>query len=422
MHDLSRVALCALALLLASLATALPVRADELPPLTAHGSPALDRAALVRAVLARNPSARAAEAALRSAEARAGAAGSLADPMLRATLAPQSLWQGPRTGYGFEVAQPLLAWGKRGLARRAARHDAEAMRFDLAALRLDLALAASQLYDEAFLAQRSLALNAAHRALVEDLRETALARYEAGAAPQQAPLAAELEAARLEHREITLRTQHRIALAQLNALLHRAPDAALPAFPDAFTPAREASGDAERPELRAGAARAEARAAEATLARRSRIPDVTLMGGYDAMWDEREMRPMLGVEIELPFARARRRAEIAEADAQREAAELELERAQSEASLAVAIARERLAEAEHGLMIVREQILPAARDQFEAASAALAAGRGEFGDAIEAERAWYEAELEAAEALVALSGSAAELNRALGKSGAEDVQ
>ncbi|MBM4382616.1 MAG: TolC family protein, partial [Deltaproteobacteria bacterium] len=106
----------------------------------------------------------------------------------------------------------------------------------------------------------------------------------------------------------------------------------------------------------------------------------------------------------------------------REAAELELARAHSEASLAVAIARERLAEAEHGLTIVREQILPAARDQFDAASAALAAGRGEFGDAIEAERAWYEAELEAAEALVALSRSAAELNRALGKSGAEDVQ
>jgi cobalt-zinc-cadmium efflux system outer membrane protein len=342
--------------------------------------------------------------------------------MLRAALAPQSLWRGPRTGYGFEVAQPLLAWGKRGLARSAARHDADATRFELAAMRLDLAAAASQLYDEAYLTQRALGLNAANRALVEELRETALARYETGAAPRQAPLAAELEAARLEHRAIGLRTQQRVTLAQLNALLHREPGAALPALPESFAPAEVVSRSSEPPALRAGAARAEARAAEAALARRARIPDLTLMGGYDAMWDEREMRPMLGVEIELPFARARRHAEIAEADAQRENAAHELARAQSENALAVAIARERLAEAEHGLRIVREQILPAARDQFEAASAALASGRGEFTDAIEAERAWYEAEFEAAEALVALSRVAAELNRALGTSGVEDAQ
>jgi outer membrane protein TolC len=422
MHEFPR-ALFALALAFTSLTPSGSALADELPPLSAAGSPALDRAALVRAVLARNPSTRAAEAALRGAEARASAARSLADPMLRASLAPQSLWRGPRTGYRLELAQPLFAWGKRGLARRAAQHDAEATRFELAALRLDLSLAASQLYDEAFFAARSLALNSAHRALVEDLRETALARYEAGAAPQQAPLAAELEAARLEHREVMLRAQQRIARAQLNALLHRAADAELPPLPESFAPAARAEDDArEQPELRAGAARAEARAAEAALARRSRIPDVTLMGGYDAMWDEREMRPMLGVEVELPLVRGRRRAEVAEAEARRETAEHELARARSETELAVAIARERLAEAEHGLAIVREQILPAARDRFEAANAALAAGRGEFGDAIEAERAWYEAELEAAEALVALSRSTAALNRALGTSGVEGVR
>ena len=64
----------------------------------------------------------------------------------------------------------------------------------------------------------------------------------------------------------------------------------------------------------------------------------------------------------------------------------------------------------------------AARDRAEAANAALAAGRGDFGDAIEAERAWYETELAAEEALVSASRRAAELRRALGQSGAEDVR
>ncbi len=427
MHVLVRCALCALALSSTSLALAPPARSDELPPLTADGSDALDRVALIRAVLKRNPSAAAAEAAVRAAEARVEVVGSFADPSVRYQFAPQSLWDGPRSGHRIEIAQPIASWGKRGLARSAARGEADITRFELAALRLDLALAASQLYDDLYLAARSLTVNSAHRMLVADLRTTALARYETGLAPKHAVLAAELEASRLEHREVELEAMQRIAAAQLNALLHRAPDAALPQPPVLLaTPAaRELLGthaDGGRPELRAAAARADARDAEARLARRERIPDLALMAGYDAMWDAPEMRPMLGVELELPLRRASRRARVAEADALRDAAGREQERAESEATLAVAIARERLAEADHALVIVREQMLPAARDQAEAANAALAAGRADFGDAIEAERAWYETELAAEEALVTASRRAAELYRALGKSGAEEMR
>jgi len=426
MHALVRRALRAFALTATLLALAPGARGDELS-LTTDGGPALDRAALIRSVLARNPSAEVAQAAVRVAEARASAAGSFADPSLRTQLAPQSLWDGPRTGYRIELTQPIAVWGKRGLARGAARAEADAARFDLAALRLDLALAASQLFDDYYLAARSLAVNAAHRELALDLREASLARYEAGEAPKQAPLAAELEAARLEHREVELQTMQRIAAAQLNALLHRAPDTALPPPPAALDapaagdPLAAASAE-ERPELRAAEARAAARESEAKLARRERIPDVMLMAGYDAMWDQPEMRPMLGIELELPLQRARRRAAIAEADALRDAAQHERERAQSDAALAVTIARERLAEARHALGILREEILPAARDQAEAANAALAAGRGNFAEALEAERSWYEAELAAEEALVATSRRAAELMRALGKSGAEEAR
>jgi outer membrane protein TolC len=425
MPALVRRALAALALFSTSLTPAPSARGDGLPSLTRQDG-ALDRAALIRAVLARNPSAAAAQAAVRGAEARASAAGSFEGPSLRYQLAPQSLWDGPRAGHRVELAQPLAAWGKRDLARDAAHADADAARFALAALRLDLALAASRLYGDYYLAARSIAVNEAHRELVDELLAAALARYEAGQTPKQAPLAFELEAARLEHREVELEALERIAAAQLNALLHRPPNAELPPPPRALeAPAALTllglSGSGERPELRAADARAAAREAEARLARRDRLPDVVLMAGYDGMWEMPEMRPMLGVELALPFARARRRAAIAEADARREEAEQAREGAEREAELAVAVARERLAEAHHALGIVREQILPAARDQAEAASAALAAGRGDFGDAIQAERSWYEAELAAEEALVTASRRAAELLRALGKSGLEET-
>ncbi len=426
MHSLRRCALFSLALFSTALSTALPALGDE-PPLTAHGSPALDRGALIRAVLARNPSAAAAQAAARAADARASGAGAFGEPNLRTQLAPQSLWDGPRTGYRLEIAQSLSGWGQRALARSAARSDADAARFALAALQLDLALGASQLFDDSYLASRSLAVNATYRELVEALRSASLARYEAGEISKQAPLAAELEAARLEHREVELRAQQRIAAAQLNALLHRAPEAALPPPPEAIAqPAVEAllsaAPEAGRPELEAATARAKAREAELKLARRERFPSVLLMAGYDAMWDEPEMRPMLGVELALPLQRARRRAALAESEALRDVALREREGAESESALAVAIARERLAEAHHALGIVRDQLLPAARDRAEAANTAVATGRGDFGEAIEAERSEYEAELAVEEALVATSRRSAELLRALGKSGAEELR
>lgn len=418
-------ALSGWALALCLITPAPRARADELPPLSANGEASLDRDALIRAVLARNPSLAAAQAAVRAADARASGAGSFADPSLSYSFAPQSLFTGPRSGHRLELAQPIASWGKRGLARAAAHSDADALRFELGALRLDLALAASQLYDDYYFAARAQTVNAAHRGLVADLRETALARYEAGRAPKQAPLAAELEAARLEHREVELGTTQRIAVARLNALLHRAPDAELPPAPAALSPPVHGalrSEPAERPEQRAAAARSAAREAEAALARRARIPDVALMVGYDGMWSEPEMRPMLGVEIALPLQRARRRAAIAEADALHEQAESERERAESDANLALAIARERLAEAEHALAIIRDQMLPAARDQAETTQAALSAGRAEFADALEAEREWYETELAAEAALVETSRRTAELNRALGKSGVEETR
>jgi outer membrane protein TolC len=392
--------------------------AEDAPSL---GVTSLERGPLVQAVLARNLSAAIARAALRAAEARAEAAGAFADPRLSYALAPRSL--SGRGGHRVELAWPIATFGKRGLARDVANAEAEASAHELAAVRLELALAASQLYDDRYLVARALALNARHRTLVEDLRQAALARYEAGEAARQAPLAAELEAARLEHREVELGALARVTAARINALLHRAPNAELPPPPSHLEIRAAGSSDAaERPELRAAEARLRASERALALARRERMPDLALMAGYDGMWDEPDMRPMVGVELELPIARDRRRAQISAAEAARDAAREEHERARSELSLERAIARERLAEAQHSLAVIREQMLPAARDQAETAVAALETGRGDFADAIEAERAYYETELAAEEALAETSRRSAELARAEGRIPQEELR
>src|ERR1700759_592846 len=103
-------------------------------PAPSAGDPALgtplDRAALVAAVLARNPDAEAARPTSRGAVAGHPAAVALADPMLSYEVAPFSVTGDARFGQRIEVRQKLPFPGKREPAGAAARADAEAARAD----------------------------------------------------------------------------------------------------------------------------------------------------------------------------------------------------------------------------------------------------------------------------------------------------
>jgi outer membrane protein TolC len=388
------------------------------------GAASLDRQALIAAVLARNPGIEAARWAWRAALARYPQAAALDDPMLAYTIAPASAGApGVDTGQVVTLSQALPFPGKRALRGEAALAEAEAAASDYAAVRLRLAMLASLLFDEAYLVERKLAVNEAHRTLLAELRAMAVARYEAGAASQQDPLEAELEEAELLHRDVALRAEREITREQINALLHRAPELPLPPPPavlDARPPAVEARAAlearalAERPELRAAEARLAAREANVSLARRESLPDLRLVGGYDTFEEDSRMRPMLGLELNLPLRRTRRAAALDEAQAALEQARSERASLADQVRLSVGRALERLREAHHALEIFRDRTLPAARDRVASARAAFETGQSDFSSVIDAERRLRDAELGHEEALVELSRRHAELDRALG--------
>jgi outer membrane protein TolC len=282
----------------------------------------------------------------------------------------------------------------------------------------------SLLFDDYYLAARSLAINAEHMALVAELREVATTRYEAGEAAQQDPLQAEVEHAHLAHRELELRTAQRVASEQINALLHRTSDAQVPPPPTRLEPPdtealdraeREARALAQRPERRAAEARVRARVAGVDLARREFLPDFNLVAMYDGVWQERELRPFVGFEINVPLRLARRRAALREAEALLEQARNEQAGTEDAIRLELASGADRVEEARHVVHLYRDRLLPAARDQVEAAHAGFETGRNDFQALIEAERALRDAELGHEEALVALSRRLAELERARGR-------
>jgi outer membrane protein TolC len=399
-----------------------PARPAGDDPFAGHAT--LERGALVAAVLARNPSIEAARWAWRAALARYPQETSLDDPMLEYSLAPASIGSSRvDTGQRVALSQALPFPGKLALRGEIALAEAEATARDHDAVRLRLATLASLLFDELYLIDRKLAVNDAHRALLAELREIAVARYEAGSASQQDPLEAELEEAELLHRDVKLRADQQIAVEQLNALLHRSAELPLPPLPAVLEPPSPESAPreallaralAERPELRAAEARVRAREAAVDLARREFLPDLRVMGAYDAFWQESELQPMLGLELNLPLRRTRRAAALDEAKAALEQARSTRVGLDDQVRFSVQRALERLAEAHHALEIFQDRMLPAARDRVDSARTSFETGQSDFSTLIDAERRLRDAELGYEEALVEVSRRHAELARALG--------
>src|SRR5690349_4687388 len=94
---------------------------------------ALDRDALIREVLARNPTVAAAKQAVSAARARVPQVTALDDPKLSYGVAPLSLFDPQaRDGHTLQVEQMLPIPGQRRLAGEVAESDARAAVADLA--------------------------------------------------------------------------------------------------------------------------------------------------------------------------------------------------------------------------------------------------------------------------------------------------
>jgi outer membrane protein TolC len=298
------------------------------------------------------------------------------------------------------------------------------MREDYEAVRLQLALMASQLFDDYYVVERALEINAQHMALLQDFQRSAEAQYIIGQATQQDPIQAETEITLLMHQEIVLRTTRVDIMAQLNGLLHREPGLLLPPSPAALpvpAPPTATSADLaeealrQRPEVRASQARRDARVPAVQLAERQYYPDFTVMGTYDSQWETPERRFIVGVMVNLPVQRARRQAAVEEAQARQAQADQEYARLVDTVRVEVEQAYNRLLEMHHAVRLYQDRLLPAARDRVEAARAGFEVGRTTFLALIDAEKNQRTVTLRYQELLADLDRRQAQLDRAMGR-------
>lgn len=412
------------------LAVALPawaqvpsVRAALEDPLSAA---VLDRGAVIREALARNPSVGAARAAVREAQGRVSQATALDDPQLSYGVAPASLFDSAvNDGHVVRIEQRLPFPGKRGLAGEEATADVKAGGAELEQTRLDLALEANRLYDAWFAVHRAIEINAQHLDLLRAFKQSAEAEYTTGRASQQDPLQAEVELTHVEHLDVTLGADRDVLRAQLNALLHRPPGAPLPPPPSELALPEETATDAtplfdaavrQRPELAAVRARVGGAQAALALAHRQALPDFTVMGEYNSMWMDPAHRWMVGVGINVPLPWDRRAGQAEEASARGERLQFEEQRMLDQVRTEVETARLRLDEAVHVVRLYRTRLVPAAEDEVTAARAGFVVGRNPFNTLIDAERNLRSVQLAYAQSLADADVRRAELDRALGQS------
>jgi outer membrane protein TolC len=392
----------------------------------ATGGSVLDRATFVRAVLRQNPSIESARQGWRAALARVHVAGAFEDPMVDLGLAPLSIGSSTaRLGVEVAVSQKLPWFGKRTLEASAAAAEAEAAKDDFEGVRRELALTAVGLYDEYFVAVRSLEINAQHVELMRSMQGGATAQFEAGRGAAQDPLQAESELTHMEHDAAVLASQRDIVTAQMNELLHRDPEAALPPPPKelALPPAPsvpdprrlQENAVSERPDIHALHQRARAQHERADRARRDAYPDVTVSASYNSMWDMPEHRWTVGVGFALPIQTGARTGMQEEATAMRAQLESDANRLADSARTQVYVALKQLEESHHVLRLFEDRLLPVARDEIDAARASFTTSRSPFMAVVEAERNLRSLELQYQTARADCDRRHAELEKALGR-------
>jgi cobalt-zinc-cadmium efflux system outer membrane protein len=388
--------------------------------------PVLDRAAYVRAVLDRSRSIESARQAWRAALARVRQSGAFEDPTVSLEVAPLSIGSSSaRFGWTGMVSQRLPWPGKLSLDETVSKAEADAQRCDYEAARRELALTASLLYDDYFVAVRSIEINAHHVELMRSMHRAAIAQFEAGRASAQDPLQAEFELAHMEHDTVILASQRDVTVAQMDELLHRDPklplppppkDLPMPAAADVAAPERlEGEAVDHRLDIAGAQRRAHAEEARAERAERESYPDVTVSTSYNSMWDTPEHRWMVGLSFNLPVQIGRRRGAAEEANAMRAQYEADAARMSDMARAQVVVALDRIEEASHVLHIFEERLLPIARQQVDAAQAAFISSQSTFVSVIDAEKNLRGVELEQQVAEADYDRRRGELDRALGR-------
>jgi outer membrane protein, heavy metal efflux system len=190
-----------------------------------------------------------------------------------------------------------------------------------------------------------------------------------------------------------LTRDEQIAVARINTLLHRAADHALPPPPakvllPASLPAAEAlqqTASESRPDLYALQARIRAEEANVALACKEYYPDVNVVAKYDGFMPE-EMRPQVGMELNVPLQKGRRSAAVREASERLQQRRAEYQDRLDQVRFEVQSGLSRATQSRQVVQLYEQKTMPAAQRSLDSAIANYTSGKLDFLRLLDAER------------------------------------
>jgi outer membrane protein TolC len=336
-----------------------------------------------------SPQVGAARALARAADARVAGAKRPPDPEVELAFMnrelPSLALMDPLGMTQLKVTQMVPVAGKLSLAGNVASAQATAARARVDDVRWDMRSRVAMAFYDLYRTDRSLAVAAETRRLLEDIASTAQTMYAVGEGRQADVLKARVEIAKMTEDIVRMQAMRVAAATAIAGLLDRAPDFAagspvLPAFP-AELPALDsllALADSGRPMIQAGRSDLRAADASATLAAREIWPDLEVSVAYGQRPGETGVERMgsLMIGASLPvFANSRQRKMRDEADAMRAMASAELQAMRAQTRARVAELYATLVRARSLAHLYRTTVLPQARAAVTSSLAAYRVGQ-----------------------------------------------
>lgn len=369
-----------------------------------------------RLAVQRSPAVRAARYRLAGLSQRIPQETSLDDPMFRV----MRLGRTGSTEAELELSQRFPWPGKLDAQGAVAQQEVAAAAAELERIKQQTAAAARRAFWQLYLADRSIEQTQQSLRVLEQIRDIAQARLRVGAAGQADALRAGVELSEVDRRLTALQQQRATAAALLNRLLDRSADAPIP-MPAPLEPTFvELEQDTiltlaaqHHPSLQALREQVAAHRQRLRLARLSPIPDLELGVSYEPM-DGEEDEWWFNVGFNLPIWTRRYEAEQRQARAGVLESLAQLTDQQRQVFFEAQSALLALQSQQEQVRMLREQILPQARQALEAGLAGYRAGSADLLDVLDDWQRLLALELIHQESVSGLGIALADLREAVG--------
>ena len=324
----------------------------------------------------------------------------------------------------LSVEQAIPISGKNRVRAQIATADAITAFEQVRRQQLDVVTKARSAYFRLANASAQIELNRKNYQSLTQIAEIGRSRYEAGTQTAADVLLSETEAAKLLEVRRDLERNVATEQSQLNVLMNRDAFAPLVVSDDVSVGHREfsianlrASTLSNRPEIRAARARIAAGQASLRLAHRAWVPDPSVKIEGQRYNDAAQSLSELdaGISFSLPWGNPRKySAGVTEARANLAAAQAALERTETEAIGSLRDALQNVNTTHHHVELFRDNLVPKARQTFQASQLAYESGQASFAEWIVVQRTLRDIEAEARMHLTNYQIALAELESVVG--------